>query len=382
MSQNPPVTINAPVTISDDQGRAGGSAVGDRAARRSGARPAAASVGRAARRRRPVAGSGPVRSGRLRRPVVRAAGSDAAPRRGRGGWLRLVGLGSPVLDALDQADAARRAAGLPGRTMDRSWRPLSPPRRRGHRIAEPAARPTSLRSSPIADTRVRGSGADSTTVILGWLSRPARSPADTGQIGDPRRDRVPPVRVGVPTGRRAGHPGPGLAGGDAPRRTPRGRPRPHLPRSTPPRHPGRPAGAGGVRGPHRSPTRGHRATARAAVVAAGRPAGHAGRHLPRGDAQSRSAGRCSGSHLPHPTGSRRVGRSTRPTPLCGLGSDAGPDPFEIVTPPPASAAAPRDQPRRLRRPPREPLDTRYTSRAPSSRCRHGPDQPPRGRHGA
>ena len=86
----------------DGQGRAGGTAVGDRAARRRRPRPAAASIRRAARRRRLAVVGRPVRG----RPAVTAGLFDLLARTQhlvghRGGWLRLVGLGPPVLAALD-----------------------------------------------------------------------------------------------------------------------------------------------------------------------------------------------------------------------------------------------------------------------------------------
>lgn len=55
------------------------------------------------RRRRAVARGGPVPGGRVRRRAVRPVGRINQLRGCRGGWLRLVGRGPPVLDALEQA---------------------------------------------------------------------------------------------------------------------------------------------------------------------------------------------------------------------------------------------------------------------------------------
>jgi hypothetical protein len=138
-------------------------------------------------------------------------------------------------------------------------------------------RRSSWRSSRTPGPRIRGSGSELTTVAPGRRFRPAPSPADTGQIGDQRCGRVPPVRSCVSTGRRAEHPGGRLASHDAPCRPPRGHSRASLPRSMPPRHRSRSARPAGLRGSYRPPTRRRRAVARAAVVVAGRRVGHAGR---------------------------------------------------------------------------------------------------------
>ena len=261
---------------SDDQGRAGGSAVGDRAARRSGARPAAVSVGRAARRRRPVAGGGPVRSGRLRRAVVRRCSPEPSTSSGAAGagcgwsgWARRCWTRS-TRRACPRCCWSTGPHGGPVMAFAEPARALIDRR--------PAAADLVAVVPRLASPRIR----TGLTTVVGRL--PVCGPADIGQIGDPRRGRVPPVRAGVSTGRRAEHPGGGLAGRDAPCRPPRGHPRAYLPRSTPPRHRGRSRRSAGLRGSHRPPTRRHRAVARAAVVAAGRPAGHAGQHRPRGSA--------------------------------------------------------------------------------------------------
>jgi hypothetical protein len=100
MSQNPSVTINAPVSIRVEQvdllsvsGQPDGAGL-DRLQRRfdelldGGGRLLVADLSG-------VAGC----DGRLFEALARTQHLVG----GRGGWLRLVGLGSPVLDALDQA---------------------------------------------------------------------------------------------------------------------------------------------------------------------------------------------------------------------------------------------------------------------------------------